>query len=1035
MPFKKSPPFSGTSAKNRSPTLGVANALALLACLSLTSIEAQAYIEQGRLNDTASWHSDEFKLNWGLRAIGADYAYARGLSGGGVRLGIYDAGTDLRHPEFWGKEHHGIRMSTPGCTTETVLSSDGCFFTEGDQSLVYSLESGNRYVDHGTQVGGTMVANRDGAGMHGVAFASDLSAIRLATNNYFVPEKGDFESRQAGPAEISAAYAQLRERNVRVINHSWGPFWSGVEAEFDDALTAFSELGNALSQGSRDFGLLQVWAAGNSDSLNISPQTAPIAEPLASLPRAMPELEPYWLSVVNLRQDLTLNDDSHRCGLSQNWCIAAPGTEVIATTVSGEIDTTLSYGADGRVNGFEVTADRPDFGYAAQTGTSFAAPHVTGGLALLMERFPYLGNTQIRDVLLTTATDLGAPGVDDVYGWGLMNLKKAIDGPGQLRVDINVNMDRYAGGAKSWQGDAWDDWRNDISGSGRLGKSGVGWLRLSGENSFAGVTLMQGILELDGLNRLSSDVKVEGGALILNGTLQNTALNVGGGIAQISGNQVGASTTVGEKGRLIGTGVLAGTRVEGTIMPGTDRQALRVNGDYQQVAGSTLVALAHATPEQWALRVSGHAQVDGGTLRMERQEGVLPLGQRYNILHANSSLNGGFSTIDHSAFSPFLSFNQVRDANALWVDVGRGRSLASAANTPNQRAVAAAADSEAMSGALPKRLTALFPEQSPQALDQLSGELHASSQAVLIQNSRIVRDAALDRARSTPPHQNRTPAGSRSGAWVQLPRLSATSGGNGNTARTANTTTGLLLGIDHTLEQGTRMGVVLGSERTDVKAGSRGKASIDTYQLGLHVGHTWNAFGLYGGAAYGRHAIQTKRRVNFPGIDERLSTDYSARTLQVFTEANYRFDQGAWDWQPYVQRAQVHQRSDGFRERGGVSALKGKRSKEAVNLTTGGVRFNVDLDKAQIGPSWLSLRGGVAYTLASGDLQPTTQAAWDGGSSLHVGGAPLNRRTTGVELGATARLTRDSSLDLGFSQQRGDRFRDQNITVQYSFRF
>lgn len=46
-----------------------------------------------------------------------------------------------------------------------------------------------------------------------------------------------------------------------------------------------------------------------------------------------------------------------------------------------------------------------------------------------MERFPYLDNPQIRDVLLTTATDLGEPGVDDVYGWGLINLKKPSTAP------------------------------------------------------------------------------------------------------------------------------------------------------------------------------------------------------------------------------------------------------------------------------------------------------------------------------------------------------------------------------------------------------------------------------------------------------------------------------------------------------------------------------------------------------------------------------------------------------------------------------
>ncbi|WP_446434494.1 autotransporter domain-containing protein [Pseudomonas sp. 1152_12] len=1047
----------------------MANALGLLGCLLLTPIETQAYVEQGRLNDAASWHNEEFKLNWGLAAVGADHAYARGLSGNGVRVGIFDSGVNLHHSEFAGKAPLSLVTAAPGCTSDVVLGNGaGCFFSEGNKpqinyqnilaqeldfitELLASSEiepeektelqalldtAGPHYSTHGTHVAGTMVANRDGSGMHGLAYGAELSTMRPASNTFSPSLLEDGTLLTRPPAgTLAGVYARLRAKGVRAVNNSWGMATAEFTTEEVDEFLANHYLSDALTQGSRDFGLLQVWAAGNTTTANLTPRDAPIASLEATLPHLTPELEPYWLSVVDLNHDLSLSDESRRCGLSKDWCLAAPGTDITSSIVVGKIDAELNVDAKGEVNGFRVTAERPTFGYGTLSGTSMAAPHVTGGLALLMERYPYLDNPQIRDVLLTTATDLGASGVDDVYGWGLMNLEKAIDGPGQLRVDTDVNMDRYAGGAKVWEGGAWDDWRNDIDGPGRLGKSGVGWLRLSGENRFAGATLTQGILELNGLNRLSSDVKVGGGAFILNGTLQNTVLNVNGGVAQVNGSQVGARTTVGAKGTLTGTGLLADTRVEGTIMPGTDRQALRVNGDYRQATGSTLVALAHGTPEQWALRVAGHAQVDGGTLRMARQDGVFPLGQRYHILHANSGLNGGFSTVDHNAFSPFLSFNQVLDANAVRVDVGRGRTLASAANTPNQLAVASAADREAMSGALPQRLTALFPEQAPHALDQLSGELHASSQAVLIENSRILRDAALDRARSTAVTRSRTPGEPRSGVWVQLPRYSGTSGGDGNTARTSNTTAGVLAGIDHELEQGTRLGVVLGSGRTDVKAGSRGKANIDTYQIGLHVGHTWDAFGLYGGAAYAQHEIQTKRQVNFPGINERLSADYSARTLQVFTEANYRFDQGAWDWQPYVQLAQVRQRSDGFSEHGGVSALKGLRAKETVNLTTSGVRFNVDLNKAHIGPSWLSLLGGVAYTLANGDVQPATQAAWDGGSNLQVTGAPLNRQTTRLELGAIARLTRDSSLDLGFSQQWGERFRDQNITAQYSLQF
>lgn len=992
-------------------------ALCVLACLSGTAVEAAGYAEQGRLHDAASWRSDEFNQDWGLGAIGADSAYARGLSGAGMRLGIFDSGTDLRHGEFKGKEHNGVRLADIGCLSETVLV-DGCFSTEGDRSAVILLDelppealaflreeiadgnltqeqldrylqnAGAHYDSHGTQVAGKILANRDGTGMQGVAYGANLSTVRRVGNTYYnLPPSliTPLNTPFATPAAIRATYAQLHLQNVRVVNNSWGRVFPITDAaELDRALNSTgnseSQELRAIAESTLKYGMLQVWSAGNTLTPNTSAQTAPFAGFHPSLPRAIAELEPYWLSVVNLNQDLSLSDRSYRCGFSKDWCLAAPGTDITSTNVTGRIDTTNHFDDAGQVDGFDVTGDRPEFTYQTGSGTSIAAPHVTGGLALLMERFPYLNNPQIRDVLLTTATDLGAPGVDDVYGWGLMNLKKAIDGPGQMRVDTVVNMDRPAGGAIVWQGGAWDDWRNDISGAGRLEKTGIGWLRLSGNNSFAGATLKQGILELDGINTLKGDVNVDGGTLRLNGSLA-------------------------------------------------------VEGNYRQAAGSTLMTGLAAPTAPAKLQVSNQASITGGTLYLSAQPNSYYLGQRYSILQANAALSGEFAAIDRREFSPFLSVSQIKEANNLLVEFGRGRSLASAAETPNQRAVANAADTDALTSPLVQRLTALFPGQAPSALDQLSGELHASTQAVLIENSRVLRQALFDRQRLAPDNRSAGPQANNRGAWVQMPRQSGQLGGDSGTSRAAHSTTGLLVGFDHQLEQGTRLGVVAGSGRTDVKAGSRGKASVDSYQLGVHAGHTWDAFGLYGGIAYAWHEIETKRRVSFPGIENRLSAKYASRTLQTFAEANYRFSHDFWDWQPYVQLANVQQRSEGYNERGGNAALRGKASKDSVNLATGGARVNLDLGKARIGPSWLSLRGGLAYTHAGGDLQPTAKAAWDGGRVMSVSGAPLDRQSTRIELGATARLSRDSTLDLGLSRQQGERTRDQSLTAQYTLLF
>ncbi|ABD40699.1 TPR repeat [Methanospirillum hungatei JF-1] len=53
------------------------------------------------------------------------------------------------------------------------------------------------------------------------------------------------------------------------------------------------------------------------------------------------------------------------------------------------------------------------------TGTSAAAPHIAGLLALVKSLYPTVPNTELRDALLNSATDLGTPGWDAIYGYGL----------------------------------------------------------------------------------------------------------------------------------------------------------------------------------------------------------------------------------------------------------------------------------------------------------------------------------------------------------------------------------------------------------------------------------------------------------------------------------------------------------------------------------------------------------------------------------------------------------------------------------------
>ena len=66
------------------------------------------------------------------------------------------------------------------------------------------------------------------------------------------------------------------------------------------------------------------------------------------------------------------------------------------------------------------------------SGTSFAAPRVTGAAALVSHKFPNLAGEQIKQVLLQTATDLGATGVDATFGHGKLNVAGALSPQGTV---------------------------------------------------------------------------------------------------------------------------------------------------------------------------------------------------------------------------------------------------------------------------------------------------------------------------------------------------------------------------------------------------------------------------------------------------------------------------------------------------------------------------------------------------------------------------------------------------------------------------
>lgn len=119
----------------------------------------------------------------------------------------------------------------------------------------------------------------------------------------------------------------------------------------------------------------------------------------------------------------------------------SPGNNVDAFAV-GAVDQSMNIGwfssrgpsaCDGRIYpdlvgpGVNIRSAIPGGSYGTASGTSFSAPHVAGAMALLLSAFPDLTPAQLEWSLKQTARDLGEPGPDHGYGYGLIDVMAAYD--------------------------------------------------------------------------------------------------------------------------------------------------------------------------------------------------------------------------------------------------------------------------------------------------------------------------------------------------------------------------------------------------------------------------------------------------------------------------------------------------------------------------------------------------------------------------------------------------------------------------------
>lgn len=307
-------------------------------------------------------------------------------------VAVLDSGLDTTHPEFAGR----------------VVAPQN--FTPDNGGALTDVKDGHK---HGTHVAGIIGAQ--GLEVAGVAPDVALMPIKVLDNansgttwgivqgmTYAMGERiteeirdGEGQPQTRVREPYMTGWEPQDQRRVRVMNMSLGSAYHGKTALYESALAAAKELG-----------ILVVVSAGN-DGIEVgNPANSPNALAVSSTSvYRLGDRYWEWLSGFSNRGDAI--------GL------AGPGGQILSTMPWDDYQDPSG-------------APQPTR-YGLLSGTSMAAPYVAGAAALVIAKYPPTDGVydaayveRIKAHLFATADDLGAPGKDPKYGYGRINVLRAL---------------------------------------------------------------------------------------------------------------------------------------------------------------------------------------------------------------------------------------------------------------------------------------------------------------------------------------------------------------------------------------------------------------------------------------------------------------------------------------------------------------------------------------------------------------------------------------------------------------------------------
>jgi hypothetical protein len=338
------------------------------------------------------------EANKTISAIGANYAYSRGWTGKGSTILVMDSGIDVNNSEFAGKIKYSIDYTTTG-----IQDNKG----------------------HGTQVASIAAGAMDGKGMYGVAYDANLAIAKIA-------DTGGVNTTAARQALVWAQqYTDIVVANLSAnTNYS-----SGYKASVYQLADGTYHSNDANYGGTNYYNLqnptdwsnvlgkemVLVVAAGNQ-GLKYVQAPAVFASAVDADGRLLMNGQMIIAGGWNTStQTVEGNDAGHVCKVVVNevckdtyrtsdFFLLAPSVGIESTGING---TTPS-----------------------ASGTSFAAPAISGAVAIVHQLWPYMKGEQLAQLLLKTANkDIKNYSVDEM-GQGLLDLNKATQPIGSLGISV-----------------------------------------------------------------------------------------------------------------------------------------------------------------------------------------------------------------------------------------------------------------------------------------------------------------------------------------------------------------------------------------------------------------------------------------------------------------------------------------------------------------------------------------------------------------------------------------------------------------------